>query len=147
MREQLAAAARKAGLEEGEIDATITSGLTAGKPKPELPTIKVVRGEIARAVDEAEAALWHPACPISSRWHAGGTDPDVLPAADNHKVECVLLRRPPSDNLIYLLNQHAAMSSASTPERTIGCGLTRRQALQIACCTRASGSSPRWLAS
>jgi hypothetical protein len=76
-----------------------------------LPAIRIVKGEIARVVDEAEAALiavTHTA-PIMVR--AGMlVQPivDLLPASHGRMTEVALLRPLTAANLIYLLNKHAA---------------------------------------
>ena len=92
------------------------SPLNLARPETKTPaaaatTIRIVKGEIARVVDEAEAALLAvvDAAPIMVR--AGMlVQPivDRLPASHGRKTEVVLLRRLTAANLIYLLNKHAA---------------------------------------
>jgi putative DNA primase/helicase len=74
-------------------------------------TIRVVKGEIARVVDEAETALIAVAnaAPIMER---GGmlVQPIVgqLPATRGRRTEATMLRRLSAANVVYLLNKHAA---------------------------------------
>jgi putative DNA primase/helicase len=74
-------------------------------------TIRVVKGEIARVVDEAEAALIavDDAAPVLER---GGmlVQPIVgqLPATRGRKTESTMLRRLSAANVVYLLNKYAA---------------------------------------
>jgi putative DNA primase/helicase len=74
-------------------------------------TIRIVKGQIARMTDEAEAALIAAAnvAPILVR--AGMlVQPivDQLPAARGRMTDITLLRRLSAANLVYLLNKHAA---------------------------------------
>jgi putative DNA primase/helicase len=74
-------------------------------------TIHIIKGQIARMVDEAEAALIAvaPEAPILVR--AGMlVQPivDFLPTSDGRKTEVTLLRPLTAANLVYLLNKHAA---------------------------------------
>ena len=75
-------------------------------------TIRIVKGEIARIVDEAEAALLAvaDAAPIMVR--AGMlVQPisDLLPASHGRMTDVTLLKPLTSANIIYLLNKHAAV--------------------------------------
>jgi len=76
-----------------------------------IQTIRIVKGEIARMTDQAEAALIAAAdvAPIMVR--AGMlVQPiiDRLPAAHGRTTEVTLLRPLSAANLVYLLNKHAA---------------------------------------
>jgi putative DNA primase/helicase len=80
-------------------------------PGASMTTIHIVKGEIARMVDEAETALIAVdfAAPIMVR--AGMlVQPviDRLPASHGRMTEVVLLRPLTTANIIYLLNKHAA---------------------------------------
>jgi putative DNA primase/helicase len=74
-----------------------------------LRAITVKDGEIARAVDEAEDALLAAGLPIFER--AGLLVMPIkstVPAADETKTEIVLLKAVRLENIVYLLNKHAA---------------------------------------
>jgi putative DNA primase/helicase len=94
---------RKTKREQGNGGNTSTSGSRA--------TIRIVKGEVARMTDEAEAALI--ACadvaPILVR-AAMLVQPivDKLPASHGHTTEATLLRQLSAANVVYLLNKHAA---------------------------------------
>jgi putative DNA primase/helicase len=75
-------------------------------------TIRIVKGEIARMTDEAEAALIKAAhlAPIMVR--AGMLVQPVverLPASHGRQTDVTLLRSLTTANIIYLLNKHAAV--------------------------------------
>ena len=73
------------------------------------PPIKVVNGEIARVVDEAEQALIRAGVPVMVR--AGALYQPIAemrPAADGSKTEVTILGRMNHANLSYVLNKHAA---------------------------------------
>jgi putative DNA primase/helicase len=79
-------------------------------PQRGLPVIKIVGGEIARVVDEAEAALLEARVPFMVR--AGMLVypiTETLQAADNQKTEATVLRAVRPENIIYMLNKHAAV--------------------------------------
>ena len=93
--------------------------LALQQTKAPAATIRIVNGEIARVVDEAEDALLAvaDAAPIMVR--AGMlVQPivDLLPASEGRKTEVVLLRRLTAANLVYLLNKHAAVFERTTGE-------------------------------
>jgi putative DNA primase/helicase len=74
-------------------------------------TIHIKKGEIARMVDEAEAALIAVASEAPILVRAGMlVQPvvDLLPASHGRKTEVTLLRPLTAANLVYLLNKHAA---------------------------------------
>jgi putative DNA primase/helicase len=78
---------------------------------PEKTTIRIVKGQIARITDEAEAALIAAAnvAPIMAR--AGRlVQPiiDRLPATRGRMTDVVLLKPLTSANIVYLLNKYAA---------------------------------------
>jgi putative DNA primase/helicase len=78
---------------------------------PGAATIRIVKGEIARMVDEAEAALIAVADTAPIMVRAGMlVQPiiDLLPASHGRMTEVTLLRPLTAANLIYLLNKHAA---------------------------------------
>jgi hypothetical protein len=107
---RLTEAARDLGMNEAEAAATITSGIAAGKSKPRLPTIKMIPGQIAQAIDFAEAELLASGFSILQR---GGVlvQPvkNELAAADDTKTEVVVLRALRKEPMVYLLNKHAAV--------------------------------------
>src|SRR4029077_4759938 len=77
-----------------------------------VATIRIVKGEIARMVDEAESALIAVADTAPIMVRAGRlVQPiiDLLPAAHGRMTEVVLLRSLTAANIIYLLNKHAAV--------------------------------------
>jgi putative DNA primase/helicase len=81
-------------------------------PGASMATIHIIKGGIARMVDEAESALLAVAfaAPIMAR--AGMlVQPivDRLPASHGRTTEVVLLRPLTPANIIYLLNKHAAI--------------------------------------
>jgi putative DNA primase/helicase len=113
--ERLMAAAQGCGLGKEEAGATLRSGLEAGmaNPHPDLaaPEIRVVPGEIARVVDEAEAALIAAGVPVMVRAGARFLCRPVVdkrPAADNGQTEVTLLERMNPQSMSYLLNKQAA---------------------------------------
>jgi putative DNA primase/helicase len=109
-RERLGGAARSAGLDEDEIEATINSGITSGRSQPRLPTIKVVGGSIADNIELSEAELIASGAPIFQRG-LSLVKPikHELPAADNTKTEMMILRELQVENMIYHLNRDAAV--------------------------------------
>jgi putative DNA primase/helicase len=75
-------------------------------------TIRIVKGEIARMVDEAEVALLAVADTAPIMVRAGMlVQPivDQLPASHGRMTQVVLLRPLTNANIIYLLNKHAAI--------------------------------------
>jgi putative DNA primase/helicase len=79
-------------------------------PERGLPVIKVVDGEVARIVDEAEAALLEARVPFLVR--AGMLMypvTETLQTADDQKTEATVLRAVQPEYLVYVLNKHAAM--------------------------------------
>jgi putative DNA primase/helicase len=98
-------------------------GFTAAPPPPTsapaptdpgllLPTIQIVDGEIARVVDEAEAALVKAKADVPFMIRAGmlvHPIKETLQAADEHKTEVTLLRAVQPEFLVYMLNKHAAV--------------------------------------
>ena len=75
-------------------------------------TIRIVKGEIARMVDDAESALLAVADTAPIMVRAGRlVQPivDLLPASHGRMTEVVLLRSLTAANLVYLLNKHAAV--------------------------------------
>jgi putative DNA primase/helicase len=107
---RLAEAAKKAGLGDAEIAATIKSGTDAGRKEPRLPTILVARGGISRTIDAAEAELIASGLPIFER---GGmlVHPvkSMLTASHDRKTEAILLKCMRVENVIYMLNKRAAV--------------------------------------
>jgi putative DNA primase/helicase len=86
-------------------------GAREGSTPASRATIRIIKGQIARMTDAAEAALIAAAdvAPILVR--AGMlVQPiiDQLPAARGRMTDITLLRRLSAANLIYLLNKHAA---------------------------------------
>jgi hypothetical protein len=98
-------------------------GFTAAPPPPTsapaptepgllLPTIQIVDGEIARVVDEAEAALVRAGANVPFMIRAGmlvHPIKETLQAADEHKTEVTLLHPIQPAFLVYTLNKHAAV--------------------------------------
>ena len=76
---------------------------------PRRPTIEVKRGYIARTIDEAEDALLASGLPIFERARML-VHPIVstLPAADDLKTDVVTFKAMQPENIIYMLNKHAA---------------------------------------
>jgi putative DNA primase/helicase len=75
-------------------------------------TIRIVKGEIARIVDEAEAALLAVADAVPIMVRAGMlVQPivDKLPASHDRVTEVTLLKPLTTANIVYLLNKHAAV--------------------------------------
>jgi hypothetical protein len=94
-----------------EVVASALKKLRAHKTTNAGQTIRIVKGEISRVVDEAEAALLAAAeaAPIMVR--AGMlVQPiiDQLPASHGRTTDVTLLKPLTSANIIYLLNKHAA---------------------------------------
>jgi putative DNA primase/helicase len=84
-------------------------GCPATDSESGLPVIRVVDGEIARIVDEAEAALLNAGVPFMVR--AGmlvHPVTETLQAADDQKTEATVLRAVEPEYLVYVLNKHAA---------------------------------------
>jgi putative DNA primase/helicase len=80
-------------------------------PGVNMATIYIVKGEIARMVDQAEASLVAVDFAASIMVRAGMlVQPivDRLPASHGRMTEVVLLRPLTTANIIYLLNKHAA---------------------------------------
>jgi hypothetical protein len=107
---RLTEAARHVGMNEADVATIIANAIEAGKLKPRLPTIKMIPGEIAQAIDFAEAELLASGFPIMQR---GGllVHPvkNELAAADDTKTEVVVLRALRKEPMIYLLNKHASV--------------------------------------
>ena len=81
--------------------------------KPGAATIRIIKGEIARMVGEAESALIAVADIAPTLVRAGRlVQPivDELPASHGRTTEVALLRPLTAANLIYLLNKHAGRS-------------------------------------
>src|SRR5262249_8639482 len=81
------------------------------QPTAVRATILIKKGEIARMVDEAEAALLAVADTAPIMVRAGMlVQPiiDRLPASHGRMTEVALLRQLTAANLVYLLNKHAA---------------------------------------
>jgi putative DNA primase/helicase len=76
----------------------------------EKPTIQIKRGQIARAIDQAEGALTAASVPVLVR-SGMLVHPivDHLPTADGGKTEVTLLKALCKENIIYALNKHAAI--------------------------------------
>jgi putative DNA primase/helicase len=72
--------------------------------------IKIIKGQIARIVDETESALIAAGVPIFSR-SGMLVHPitDTLPAADDRKTTAVLLRPMKAESIVYQLNRDAAV--------------------------------------
>jgi putative DNA primase/helicase len=107
---RLTEAAREAGVNEADVADIVAGGIAAGKLKPRLPTIKMIPGQIARAIDYAEAELLASGFPILQR---GGllVHPvkNELAAADDTKTEVVVLRALRKEPMVYVLNKQAAV--------------------------------------
>jgi hypothetical protein len=108
-----------AGGTREQLDALIEAALD-WTPQPEQAeahqgskkTIRIVKGEIARIVDEAEAALLAVADAVPIMVRAGMlVQPviDQLPASHERMTDVTLLRPLTNANIIYLLNKHAAI--------------------------------------
>jgi putative DNA primase/helicase len=86
------------------------SSVLASAAAHELAEIKVIPGQIARAIDQAEAELLKSGYPTMQR---GGSlvhpVKNELAAADNTRTEVVALRPLRKEQMIYLLNKHAAV--------------------------------------
>jgi putative DNA primase/helicase len=83
-----------------------------GGPGATMVTIHIVKGEIARMVDEAELALIGVAFAAPIMVRAGRlVQPiiDRLPASHGRTTEVALLRPLTTANVVYLLNKHAAV--------------------------------------
>jgi putative DNA primase/helicase len=94
----------------GSADQQRAKGNGAGA-QGERPVIRIVKGEIARITDEAEAALLAAASAAPIMVRAGMlVQPivDRLPATHGRMTEVTLLKPLTSANVIYLLNKHAA---------------------------------------
>src|SRR5262249_2310 len=82
------------------------------QPPPPRKTIRIVKGEVARIVDEAEAALLAVANVVPIMVRAGMlVQPivDQLPASHDRMTDVTLLKPLTNANIIYLLNKHAAI--------------------------------------
>ena len=92
--------------EEGVAWLRARLGLTKDNEKP---TIQIKRGQIARVIDQAEAALIAARVPVLVR-SGMLVHPivDHLPTADGGKTEVTLLKALCKENIIYALNKHAA---------------------------------------
>ncbi len=92
-------------------DKNIVRIVEEAAPVPDAKiVIKIERGQVARAVDAAEAALVAAGVPILVR--AGAlVRPvvDVMVAADGGKTEATVLKQLGAENIIYDLNKHAAV--------------------------------------
>jgi putative DNA primase/helicase len=78
-------------------------------PLPIVSPIRVVGGEIARAVDETEEALAALHVPVLVRGGAGFLCQPIVdkrPAADRSETEVTLLTRMNPHNMSYVLNKH-----------------------------------------
>jgi putative DNA primase/helicase len=111
-REQMLDVAREMAEQDADSARDQTPDKTNGGDRASnLATIRIVKGEIARMVDEAEAALIAVASEAPIMVRAGMlVQPivDLLPTSDGRKTEVTLLRPLTAANLVYLLNKHAA---------------------------------------
>jgi putative DNA primase/helicase len=103
--------------EQDAIEQMLNSNPSQGQQQtstatPSMATIRIVKGEIARIVDETETALVNAAVAAPILVRAGMlVQPIVekLPAAHGHTTEATLLRPLSTANIVYLLNKHAAV--------------------------------------
>ena len=109
--------AERLGIDEDELKAMgygggggsgASSAGSASAPAP-WPTIEVKRGYIAHTIDDAEAALLASGLPIFERARTL-VHPIVstLPAANDLKTDVVTFKAMAPENIIYMLNKHAA---------------------------------------
>jgi putative DNA primase/helicase len=104
-----------AGHRREELDALIKQAPDwTAQPEPDEDnrTIRIVNGQIARIVDEAEAALLAVADLVPIMVRAGKlVQPivDKLPASHDRMTDVTLLKPLTNANIIYLLNKHAAV--------------------------------------
>src|SRR5262249_35988775 len=116
----------------------------------ERKIIRIVKGEIARIVDEAEATLLAVADAVPIMVRAGMlVQPivDKLPASHGRMTDVTLLRPLTNANIIYLLTKYAAIFAqydarskkwlASDPPSSVATQLLKR----------VTGNFPRWRAS